>query len=55
MKRETTQEEREKIVRAIADGDRIRATSILALECVVKKSPYRSLQLRMKESGLTSH
>jgi hypothetical protein len=27
MKREPTQEEREKIVRAIAAGDRIRATS----------------------------
>jgi hypothetical protein len=28
MKREPTQEEREKIVRAIAGGDRIRATSM---------------------------
>jgi ribosomal protein L7/L12 len=28
MKRELTQEEREKIVRAIAGGDRIRATSM---------------------------
>ena len=35
MKREPTQEEREKIVRAIAAGDRIRATStyISITEC----------------------